>query len=345
MKKPVNIKDISAETGLSITTVSRVLNGKAKEYRISQKSQKIVEKAAEKLNYIPNQFAANLKTGRSNTIALIVPSLNNPFFARIASEVNAKVRNYGYTTIISDSNEDYEVEELEVKHLLSRNIEGLIIVPCSAQSEHIQRIHDQGLPLICIDRYFEDLNLSYVSTDNYYGSFAATERLIEYGHKKITCIQGVKESTPNRLRIQGYKDALSKNGIEYVDIVGDAFSLQNGYLETKLLLQKEEKPTVIFTFSNTIAVGCLKALKEENVRIPDDMSLITFDDHPYLDYLATPLSCIAQPVQDISKIAAKLLFSKIDSNEKVSDTDLKYDTNKILLKPELKMKASVIRIA
>jgi len=330
-----NINDIASKTGLSISTVSRVLNGKAESYRIGEKSQKKVIEAARELNYVPNQFAANLRTGRSNTIALIVPSLNNPFFAELASTINSEVRKYGFVTMISDSDENLEIEKLELKQVVSRNIEGLIIVPCGNQWKHIKLLHDQGLPIVCIDRYFEELDIPYVSTDNYDGAYTATKHLIDNGHRVITCIQGLKQSTPNRLRVKGFKDAAEEAGITNYTIVGDDFSAQNGYLETRLLLQQKERPTAIFTLSNTIAMGCMKALKEMNVHIPADISLITFDDHPYLDYLETPLSCIAQPISDINKIAIKFLFSKINNNEN--------KINKVLLKPELKLRKSVSR--
>lgn len=333
----VKIKDIAVQTGLSITTVSRILNGKAEQYRIGSKSHQIVMEAAKELNYIPNLYAANLRTGKSNAIALIIPSLSNPFFADIASTINAEARKFGYVTMISDSDEDFEIEKMELQQVMSRNIEGLIIVPCGNQSEHIKRLYDQGLPVICIDRYFEDLDMPYVSTDNYYGAFTATRHLIENGHKRIACIQGVQQSTPNRLRVDGFRDAMEKEGLKNYTVVGDDFSVQNGYLETFLLLQQPEWPTAIFTLSNTIAMGCMKALKEKNVRIPEDISLITFDDHLYLDYLATPLSCIAQSVNDIGKIAIKFLFARIHEKD--------VQVKQVLLKPELKLRESVKRNA
>lgn len=332
----VNINDIATKTGLSISTVSRVLNGKAEQFRIGKKSQQKIIDAAKELNYIPNLFAANLRTGKSNTIALIVPSLNNPFFADLVSTLNSEVRRFGYTTIISDSDENPDIEEIELQQVMSRNVEGLIIAPCGNQWEHIKQLHDQGLPIICIDRYFEDLEIPFVSTDNYDGAYAATKYLIDNGHSLITCIQGVQQSTPNRLRAKGFKDAMENAGISSHSIIGDDFTVQNGYLETRLLLQQKERPTAIFTLSNTIAMGCMKALKEMNVRVPEDISLITFDDHPYLDYLETPLSCIAQPVSDISKIAVKFLISRLNNTEGL--------INQILLKPEMKFRKSVRRI-
>ena len=332
----VSITDIANKTGLSITTVSRVLSGKAQKYRIGKKSQQKIKDVAEELNYIPNHFAANLKSGRSRTVAIIVPSLTNPFFAGIASEINAEVLRFDYITIIGDSDESFEIEKLELQQMMSRNIEGLIIVPCGNHWEHIKKLHDQGLPVVCIDRYFEELDIPYVSTDNYEGAYIATKYLIENGHSVITCIQGIQQSTPNRLRVKGFKDALEEEGIISYIVVGDDFSVQNGYLETKLLLQQKQIPTAIFALSNTIALGCVKALKEKNIRIPEDISLITFDEHPYLDYLETPITCIAQPVSDISKLAIKFLFSRINNNED--------NINQVLLKPEMKLKKSVRRI-
>jgi len=333
MANKVNINDIALRTGLSIATVSRVLNGKAEQYRIGVKSQQKIKKAAKELNYVPNHYAANLRTGKSNTISLMIPSLSNPFFAEIACSINAEIRKLGYSLIIGESDENQEIEKIELQQQMSRNIEGLIIVPCGNQMEHIKALHDQGLPVICIDRYFEDVDLPYVSTDNYDGGYAATKYLLENGHVQIACIQGDQLSTPNKLRVRGFQDAMNAAGIEKFSIVGDDFSAQNGYLETKLLFQRKIKPTAIFSLSNNIAMGCIKALKEEKVRIPDDISLLTFDDHPYLDFLATPLTCIAQPVNDICQIAVRVLYSKIKDNEKISI--------QLLLKPKMKIRESV----
>ena len=332
----VSIVDIAKTAGVSISTVSRVLNGKAEQFRISKKSQLKVKETARRLNYVPNQFAANLKSGKSNTIALIIPSLSNPFFADIASEINTEIRNRGYITIIGDSDESTDIENEELLQMQSRNIEGLLIVPCSQNWKSIKKLHDRGIPVVCIDRYFEDQDIPYVSTDNYDGAVTATKHLIEQGHTNIACIQGVRHSVPNKLRIQGYTDAMTSSGISNVHISGDEFSVENGYKETKLLLQLPERPTAIFALSNTIAMGCMKALREENLNIPEDVSLIAFDDHPYLDYLATPLTCITQPTREICRLAVKYLFFMLQKKE--------IKSGQILLKPELKYRKSVRRI-
>ncbi|HEU5292101.1 MAG TPA: LacI family DNA-binding transcriptional regulator [Cyclobacteriaceae bacterium] len=329
----VSIVDIAKKSGVSITTVSRVLNGKADEYRISEKSQQKIKETARKLNYVPNQFAASLKSGKTNTIALIIPSLSNPFFAEIASEINAEVRNRGYITIIGDSDENPDSENEELMQMEARNIEGLVIAPCSQNWKTIKKLHERGRPIVCIDRYFEDLDIPYVSTNNYEGAVMATRHLIDNGHTQIACVQGLKDSVPNKLRIMGFRDAMIEAGSKEFNIVGDDFSVQNGYKEMKLLLQKRKRPTAIFTLSNTIAMGCMQALREENLKIPEDISIITFDDHPYLDYLATPLTCVTQPTREICRIAVKHLFFMMDNKE--------IKTKQLLLKPEIKYRKSV----
>lgn len=288
------------------------------------------------MNYIPNELARNLRTGYSKTIALVLPSLKNPFFAEMASVINIEARKYGYITLIGDSDDNISIERVEVMQLASRNIDEMIIVPCGKEWTHLIELKNKGLPLICVDRYFDGLDLSFVSSNNYDGSYAATKYLIELGHIFIACIQGVKHSMPNIQRVKGFKDAMADFGIGSYMVTGDAFSEQNGYLETKLLLQQRQRPTAIFAFSNTIAMGCLKALKEEKIKIPDNISLITYDDNPYLNYIEPPLTCISQPIEDMCKIAIKILFSSILKDDE--------STKKILLKTKLKVKDSVKRI-
>jgi len=328
-----NIVDIAGKSGFSITTVSRVLNGKADKYRISKATQQKIKYTAKELNYVPNEFAQNLRTGKSKTIALIVPSLKNPFFAEIASVINLEARKSDFITLIGDSNDSITIEKEEVKQLSSRSIGGMIIVPCGKESSHLLNLKEKGLPIVCIDRYFVDQDICYVSSDNYNGAYSATKYLIDQGHTNIACIQGVKSSVPNIERVKGFKDALNDNDISSYSVTGDAFSEQNGYLETKLLLHNSHKPTAIFAFSNTIAMGVIRALREDNIHIPEEISLITFDDNPYLDYIEPPLTRISQPIEEICKIAVKILISKIQDDDNTP--------KKVLLKTNLIIKDSV----
>ncbi|MCF8226260.1 MAG: LacI family transcriptional regulator [Bacteroidales bacterium] len=331
--RKTNIKDIAEYTGLSITTVSRVLNGKAKQYRISDKSKYKILEAAEALNYTPNQIAVNLQSGRTRTIALIVPTLMNPYFSRIAGMINLELQRMGYATLISDCNENPEIENEELKQMTSRNVEGIIIAPCGKSPDQINFVQNLKIPIICLDRYYEGLDIPFVSSDNYQGAYLATKHFIKNGHTSIACIHGIESSTPNKYRIKGFLAALEEAGLQKNSISGYDFSVQNGYTETLLLLHKIVKPTAIFALSNTIALGCMKALKENNIRIPEDISLIAFDDHPYLDYLSTPLTCVSQPVDDICKIAVRLIFNRINNEESKA--------NQIFLHPSLIFRESV----
>lgn len=334
--KKTGIKDIARETKLSVSTVSRVINGKAKEYRIGEKSQKLILDAAKRLNYSPNHAAAILKSGRSQTIALVVPTLSNPFFASLASEINKDLREEGYTTILSESGEDLKLEKEILQTLLSRDIDGLILVPSGKEFDHIVQLQNQGLPVVCMDRYFDRPGLPYVSTDNYQGAYQATRLLTDHGHQNILGIQGVKNSVPNQQRAKGFEAALRDKGIDKISLTGNDFSVQNGYLETKLAFQNQSPPTAIFAFSNTIALGCLKALREEQLEIPDDVSLICFDDHPYLDFLSTPLTCVVQPESDIARLTTRFLFSII--------RDSPLESTQVLLKPQIKLRKSIMQL-
>ncbi len=318
---------------MSITSVSRVLNGKADKYRIAKKSQDLIMEAAERLNYVPNFSAANLRSGKSKTIALTIPSLNNPFFAYLASEINLSLRKEGFVTILSDTFENNEDEKSILRNLLKRNVEGLILIPSGNDYEHILELQKSGLPIVCVDRYYEDLNLPYVTTNNFKGAFRATEYLIESGHENILCIQGVVKSEPNKERIRGYKEAMFQAGLKNIRVSGNDFSIQNGYLETKLAINSPKRPTAIFTLSNTIAMGSLKAILEEELSIPDDISLITYDDHPYLDFLITPLSCVEQPRADIANMTVKILMSMLSDSE--------FEVSQVKLDPNLKLRDSV----
>jgi LacI family transcriptional regulator len=330
-----NIQDIANQLNLSITTISRVLNGKAEQYRISKATQKKVKELAEKLNYVPNQSAANLRLGKSNTIGLLIPTIRNPFFGTLASHLNKELRKIEYMAIFNESDEDEQIEKKALKKLISRRIAGLLIAPCSENYKEIKMYHDRGLPIVCVDRYFENQDIPYVATDNFYGGFEATKHLIENGHKNIACIQGNQASTPNKKRVEGYMKAMSEAGINDYYIEGNAFDEENGYLETKILLQSKKNLSAIFTLSNTIAIGSIRALNEEGLKIPEDISIITFDDSPFLELLSTPISCVAQPLKEISLTAIKFLLAKL-KNEEIPNPQ-------ILLKPKLLIRDSVMQ--
>lgn len=306
---------ISERTGFSISTISRVLNGKAQKYRISAETVRIVKNEAEKCNYKPNITAQSLRTRRTNTVGLVVPSIDNPFFANIANVIIHEARQYNYTVILIDSMENEKDERDGVNSLIGRNIDGIIVVPCGIDARYLESMANQT-PIVLIDRYFTDTTLPYVSTDNYLGSYNATRMLIESGHRKICCIQGPPSSITTIERVRGYRAALAASGLEEkAEVSGTDFSIQNGYVETKLALQAQERPTAIFALSNTILLGAIKAVQEAGLKIPDDLSIISFDNYTYLDFLSPAITRVNQPIEEMGILSVKILLNIVRDKE------------------------------
>lgn len=313
------LSTISQKTGFSVTTVSRVLSGQAEKYRISERARKIVLEEAERCNYSPNIIARNLRTNKTNTIGLILPSVSNPYFADLSSVIIAEANSRKYTTIVLDSMESESNQEACIATLMARRVDGIIVAPCGTDPAIFEEINKKHVPVILVDRFYEGSDLPYVTTNNYSGGVEAVNSLIRNGHRNIACIQGVKTSAPNKKRIAGYKAAMTDAGLEdNILVVGNEFSLQNGYLETKLLLNRSPRPTAMFTLSNTIALGAIKAIREAGMKIPEDISLIAFDNNIYMDFLTPPISRISQPVEDMAKLAVKLLFESIESHNRIN---------------------------
>ena len=313
------LSTISQKTGFSVTTVSRVLSGQAEKYRISERARKIVLEEAERCNYSPNIIARNLRTNKTNTIGLILPSVSNPYFADLSSVIIAEANSRKYTTIVLDSMESESNQEACIETLMARRVDEITVAPCATDPAIFEEINKKHVHVILVDRFYEGSDLPYVTTNNYSGGVEAVNSLIRNGHRNIACIQGVKTSAPNKKRIAGYKAAMTDAGLEdNILVVGNEFSLQNGYLETKLLLNRSPRPTAMFTLSNTIALGAIKAIREAGMKIPEDISLIAFDNNIYMDFLTPPISRISQPVEDMAKLAVKLLFESIESHNRVN---------------------------
>ena len=313
------LSSISQRTGYSTTTVSRVLSGQADKWRISDKAQTEIREEAARCNYSPDIIARNLRTKKTNTIGLILPSVANPYFAELASVIIAEAAKRKYTAIVTDTTEDEGNEAANIATLLSRRVDGIIVAPSGSDPAIFEEINKKHVPVVLVDRSFDGSALPYVTTNNYSGGLEATKALIRNGHREIACIQGIKSSVPNRKRILGYTDAMKKAGLEdRITIAGNEFSLQNGYLETKLLLNRTPRPTAIFALSNTIGLGVIKAVREAGLRIPEDISLVSYDNNMYMDYLTPAISRISQPVEDMAKLCMKLMFESIESKKRIT---------------------------
>lgn len=309
----VTLKRIAETLGISVTTVSRVLSGQAQRYRISKQTEAAIRQLAQELKFVPSQLARGLRLNRTTTIGLVIPDISNPYFAGIANKVSVEAHRNGYCVILCDSQENTDIEIESIELLRSRNVEGLLLCPVGQTKDHLENYEKNNYPIVLVDRYFTGLSLPYVASDNFNGAVNATNHLIENGHHRIACLQGLRNTSPNDDRVKGYKASLSAHDLQFDTalVAGDSFSDQSGYIETKLLLKNANKCTAIFALSNLIALGALRAISEENLKVPQDISIISFDDQPFMAHLAPPMTTVAQENAEMGQIGVKMLFDRI----------------------------------
>ena len=335
-KSVKNIRELAEVLGLSVTTVSRVINGKAESYRISPVTTKRVLEVARKLHYHPNKIARGLKMHKTETLGLIIPDVANPFFASIAKTIEVESRKSGYSIILCDSLDDFATEQELLYLMAGHKVDGIVIAPVGHEHKHIEEIRQAGVPVVVVDRYFSDTNIPYIATNNYLGAFNAVEYIIDKGHKNIACIQGIRGISANNDRVKGYIDALKKHNIPIDNslLLGDDYSEENGFIQTRLLLNRKNKPTAIFSLSNLISLGVLRAINETRLSIPDDISLVSFDEQPYSAFLASPMTTIAQRKEEIARMSLSVLFEMIENG--TVDNEVR-----IMLEPRLIIRDSV----
>ncbi len=314
MKKET-VYTIAERLGVSATTVSRVLNGNSKKYRISKETAARVMEEVSKSDYLPKTVKRGLNSKKSGMIGLLVPSVANVFFSEMASVIISEVNNRHYTTLVIDTQEDeYKFSE-SLKAMVDRHVEGILAIPCGDDPSLLERVNYK-VPVVLMDRYFDNTSLSYVTANNYQGACMATKALIAAGHRKIAVIQGAVTSMPNKQRVQGYVDTMTAAGLaDEIEIVGNAFSTENGYNSAQYLINRVDGPTALFVLNNSIMLGVMKAAKDSCKKFPEDISVVSFDHNVFMEYLNPRITSIGQPVEDMSKLAVKLLFDRIENQD------------------------------
>ena len=343
MSDKINLLSIAEKTGYSVSTVSRVLSGQAEKYRISSKAAEIISLEASRCHYRPNFVARALRTRKSHTIGLVVPGIDNPFFATLASVINNMLASMGYHTLLADSREDVGEEAASLEEFRRRNVDGIIAVPVAPSPELHEEI-GRSIPMVLIDRYFESTSLPYVCTDNYAGAVTATRYLLDRGYRRILAVQGVPASMPNRERVRGFLSALAPTAASPAPsfsagpsvtfkVVGDAFSVQNGH--DRILEEFGPAPLscgpssssgapsrraglpfdAVFAFSTTILLGVIDALRSLGLRVGEDVGVISFDNNSFLDFLDPAITRVEQPLREAGEIAVRTLFTLIESRD------------------------------
>ena len=314
MKTISTIEDIARKTGVSITTVSRVLNKVSKKYRISERTQELVLRAAKELKYRPNQLARGLRLKKTHTLGLIVPDIANPFFAAITDTIQAAAHKRGYTLIVCNTNDTLEFEIEQIQVLLSKGVDGMIILPVGQTSDHLKRIKRESIPFILVDRSFENLSASSVVVDNFRGAYEAVSHLLESGHKRIGLIEGIPNAFTTMERRRGYLAALREYDVSPDSSLmrGKSFRRETGYVETKALLQLAQPPSAIFATNDLITLGVLEAIYEKGWSIPQDISVVAFDEIDFNDFLRCPLTVVAQPKERLGEVAVEMLMEEME---------------------------------
>jgi LacI family transcriptional regulator len=317
MFEPSTLKDIANALGLSTSTISRALRD---THEISAKTKKIVLEYAEKINYRPNPIALSLKERRSKSIGVVVSEVANHYFSQAINGIESIAYNLGYHVIITQTHESCDREKINIQHLASRSVDGLLVSLSAETSDtlHLQSLHKRGLPMVFFDRITEDIETHKVIANNEKGAFEATEYLINKGCKRIAHLTSSDHLSISIERLSGYKQALAKHNMPIEDAYikhcphGGMFydEVENAI---KDLLSLKEKPDAIFVAGDRLSIGCLTVLKNLNIKVPEDLEITGFSNSDVLDLMNPLLTAVRQPAFEMGQIATTMLISLIES--------------------------------
>lgn len=318
------ITDVAERAGVSITTVSHVIN----ETRyVSEELTKRVYEAMRELNYRPNTLARSLRSGRTKTIGLVIPDISNMFFAEISRKIEDKGFEYEFSVILCNTDDDPKKEESYINVLLEKQVDGIIFISAGGAEENLEKSIDLGIPTIVADRDMQGATSDVVLVDNLKGGYDAARYLISLNHRRIGCISGPSPFTPSAQRLEGYKKALTKVDIEIDNSLietGD-FRFESGEKAMRNLLKLFNPPTAVFACNDMMALGAMRAVSDYGLNIPDDISLIGFDNIPISKSVYPALTTIAQPIKEMADLIVELLVKRISQKENKRKTDEEAD--------------------
>jgi len=316
------IKDIAKALNLSTSTVSRALRG---SHEISPETKKLVLEYAEKINYRPNPIALSLKERRSRSIGVIVSEIANNFFSQAINGIESIAYNRGYHVIISQSHESAEREMVNVQHLASRSVDGLLVSLSSQSTDlsHYKELHEKGLPIVFFDRVTDEIETHKVVADNSIGAFHATEHLIENGCKRIAHITNSAYLSISKERLDGYKKALEKHNIPFDETLVrhcNHGGMILGEVEAAVaeLFAGKIEPDAIFTAGDRLTTVCLGIIKRSKKKFPD-VPMTGFTNTNLADLFSPSLTTVRQPAFEIGQVATELLISIIESKRPVTE--------------------------
>ena len=311
------IHDIARALNISASTVSRALKDNP---LISVNTRERIKKAAEEMGYRPNVIAANFRTRKTNTIGVIVPLINRHFFSSVISGIEDVAYRQGFAVTISQSNDDFEKESKIARAFFSNRVDGLILsIGMETQNfDHLRLFSERGIPLVFFDRVVDEIKAHKIETDDYNGAFVATRHLIEHGRKKIAMIGGPLNLKIYQNRQSGYLQALKQANLPVKDslIIHNSLTRGDGTLAVQKLLEQKEMPDAIFCANDTTALSAIIFLRENKVRVPDDIAIVGFSNEPFSEVVTPSITTIQQPGFKMGQKAAELIINQINQKEK-----------------------------
>jgi LacI family transcriptional regulator len=308
------VRDVARLAGVSAMTVSRAINNRP---GVSAETRLKIEKAVAELNYAPSKVASSLNSSKTELIGMIVPDVSNPFFGPIVRGAETTARKAGFRLLLCNSESDLRLERDYITDLVAHRVEGLIIAPVGDGSEaHLRRLVEGNFPIVLIDRSIAGLEVDGVSLDNADGAQRMMAHLVAVGHRRIAFVNDTDDVSTGRDRLRGVKAGLAAAGIGFSDdlIFHTSTDQIGGYRATQQILGLEERPTAIFTVNNMTAMGAMQALRQANLKVPEDVALVCFDDVPHLAVISPFLTVIDQPAETMARVASQLLLERIAGN-------------------------------
>ena len=333
------LKYIAGELGVSVSTVSRALNGKSV---VKEETRQRIEEAARKYNYTPNEIARSLQKSSTQTIAVVLPDISENFFGNIVKEIERTVAREGYMIILADTHEKASKEQKYLDMLFKRRTDALVLATVDLSGQSVANFLSRGVPVVFIDNVPELGNIDAITVNNEMASYLAVEYLFSCGHRNIATIIGSKEETTGTERLRGYRMALEKRGVAYTEdyvAYGD-YKQESGYVAMNELLDRREEKhfTAVYITSEKMTYGALRAIRDRGLNVPEDISVVGFDIHNHTDDRRQKITTVCQPEELIGKRVGELLLKRLGSGEET------FDSIRELLEPSLEKGDTVKKI-
>ena len=316
--KKISLKDIAEAAGVSKALVSFVLNGKRKEYRVGEETAQRILKIANDMNYQPNLAAKSLRSGKTKTIGLVVSDISNPFFSQLARVLEDEAAKQNYTVLFGSSDENKDKMNSLVGNLINKGVDGLIIVPCEGSERIIASLVYDNVPIVLFDRYFSDINVSYVALNNFNASYVLTKHLLEVGYNAPCMVAYDVDLIHMKERVRGYKKAMGDVGKKnFINVV---CLKQNAPRKSadRLLPKMVDAGVDAFLFAtNMISLACLYTIKDMGKGIVGKIGLAGFDGNPAFDFFNVPISYIRQPIDILAQKALEILIDSMANGNTV----------------------------